>query len=97
MRKAGIDGEDVRSLVARPDWHLPTDSAWSAQAQNLKLAGAMYLAQGKTREGKPLDPVARFHLGNGASIERINSKADLSENGLRQSQDRKSTRLNSSH
>ena len=32
-----------------------------------------------------LDPVARFHLGNGASIERINCAADLSEKGVHQS------------
>jgi CoA:oxalate CoA-transferase len=33
----------------------------------------------------PVDPVARFHLGNGASIERINWMADLSEKGIRES------------
>jgi malonyl-CoA decarboxylase len=35
--------------------------------------------------GKPLDPVARFHLGNGARVERINWAADQSEKGLQQS------------
>jgi malonyl-CoA decarboxylase len=34
---------------------------------------------------KPLDPVARFHLGNGARIERINWGGDRSAKGLRQS------------
>jgi malonyl-CoA decarboxylase len=33
----------------------------------------------------PLDPVARFHLGNGASLERLNWPADLSERGRQQS------------
>lgn len=37
------------------------------------------------KDGMPLDPVARFHLGNGARIERLNWAADLSEKGLRQS------------
>jgi len=31
------------------------------------------------------DPVARFHLNNGAKLERINWLADISRNGLRQS------------
>jgi malonyl-CoA decarboxylase len=30
----------------------------------------------------PNDPVARFHLGNGASLEQINFLADTSKNGL---------------
>ncbi len=37
------------------------------------------------QDGQPLDPVARFHLGNGARIERLNWAADTSERGLRQS------------
>ena len=36
-------------------------------------------------EGKPLDPVARFHLGNGARVERLNWAADPSAKGLRSS------------
>jgi len=35
--------------------------------------------------GRPFDPVARFHLGNGARIERINYLADTSAKGFRQS------------
>ncbi|MBM3521583.1 MAG: MCD, Malonyl-CoA decarboxylase MCD [Alphaproteobacteria bacterium] len=46
---------------------------------------AQYLLQAKTTAGKPLDPVARFHLGNGASLHRINADADLSAKGRRQS------------
>jgi malonyl-CoA decarboxylase len=37
------------------------------------------------RNGQPMDPVARFHLGNGARLERLNWAADLSEKGLQQS------------
>ncbi|MES2980625.1 MAG: malonyl-CoA decarboxylase [Pseudomonadota bacterium] len=35
--------------------------------------------------GKPLDPVARFHLGNGARVERLNWGGDPSPKGLKQS------------
>jgi malonyl-CoA decarboxylase len=38
------------------------------------------------KKGKyPLDPVARFHLGNGAQVHQIHASADLSEKGLAQS------------
>jgi malonyl-CoA decarboxylase len=36
-------------------------------------------------DGRPLDPVARFHLGNGARVERLNWAGDPSAKGLRQS------------
>ena len=45
---------------------------------------AHYLGQ-ELEEGKPLDPVARFHLGNGARIERINWAGDPTPKGLKQS------------
>jgi len=48
----------------------------------LRLA-ARYLLDAK-HGNKPLDPVARFHLGNGARIERLNWLADTSAKGLRQ-------------
>ncbi len=48
----------------------------------LKLA-ARYLRSMKN--GQLLDPVARFHLGNGARIERVNWAADRSPKGLEQS------------
>ncbi len=57
----------------------------SACARWLLGAAAQYLGRGLTPEGRPLDPVARFHLGNGARIERINWLGDPSPKGLRQS------------
>jgi malonyl-CoA decarboxylase len=45
---------------------------------------AHYLGR-ETQDGKPLDPVARFHLGNGARVERLNWAGDPSLKGLRQS------------
>jgi len=52
--------------------------------QFLARAGAHYLGQAKQGE-QVLDPVARFHLGNGARIERINWFADPSAKGIKQS------------
>ena len=37
------------------------------------------------KNGQPLDPVARFHLGNGARVERLNWAADRSAKGIAQS------------
>jgi malonyl-CoA decarboxylase len=51
----------------------------------LTRLAAKYLLEGKSSNGLPIDPVARFHLGNGARLERINWMADLSQRGLSQS------------
>ncbi len=51
----------------------------------VKKLAAFYLARAKDEENKPLDPVARFHLSNGAQIHAIQADADLSENGRAQS------------
>ena len=50
----------------------------------LLQCAAHYLGQG-LKDGKPLDAVARFHLGNGARVERLNWAADPSPKGLKQS------------
>lgn len=55
----------------------------SVLQQTLPRLCAHYLVNEKSRN-KPLDPVARFHIGNGARLERINWMADASPNGLRQ-------------
>jgi len=59
-------------------------SAKSPLRQFLTRAGAHYLGQAKQGE-QVFDPVARFHLGNGARIERINWFADPSAKGIKQS------------
>jgi malonyl-CoA decarboxylase len=47
-------------------------------------AAATYYMTARNAGGLPLDSVARFHLGNGARLERINWPADLSERGRNQ-------------
>lgn len=53
-------------------------------SQVLPRLCADYLLNAKSRS-KPVDAVARFHLGNGARLERLNWMADASANGLQQS------------
>ena len=54
-----------------------------AAAQALKRLGAHYLVKNAATAGG--DPVARFHLDNGARLERLNALGDLSAKGIRQS------------
>lgn len=57
----------------------------SARPDDLRAMAARYLLDARREDGKPLDPVARFHLGNGAEIFAIHADADSSENGRAQS------------
>jgi malonyl-CoA decarboxylase len=73
-----------RSGAATPASLSPIlDSLDPALSEPLKQLGIYYLTEAK-RNGKPVDPVARFHLGNGASIEQINWPANASANGIAQ-------------
>lgn len=55
----------------------------SAVRQMLLRCCAEYLGH-ETEDGRPLDAVARFHLSNGARIERLNWAGDMSPKGLKQ-------------
>lgn len=66
------------------DWWENAEASEGLRDTLLPLA-AKYFLEAKDRRGHPLDPVARFHLGNGARLERINWMADLSGQGLKQS------------
>ncbi|MEP3524242.1 MAG: malonyl-CoA decarboxylase [Hyphomicrobiales bacterium] len=52
---------------------------------NIVELAARYFLLEKREDGQPIDPVARFHLGNGASLRQINWMGDVSEKGLKQS------------
>ncbi|MBX2839205.1 MAG: malonyl-CoA decarboxylase [Gammaproteobacteria bacterium] len=51
----------------------------------LKAMTAHYLTAETRSDNQPLDPVARFHLGNGASLDQILAFGDTSEKGATQS------------
>ena len=71
------------ALLDAPGWHLDPEKAEAVRAVLLPVA-AHYLLKAKDKAGRPVDPVARFHLGNGARLERLNFLGDVSPNGLRQ-------------
>ena len=78
-QESGIDLEEMRSMAR-------TDTAKTADARRHDLLAfcAQYLVK-ERRNDLALDPVARFHLGNGASLHAIHWAADLSDKGLEQS------------
>ena len=81
----GLLPEDVETLRALddPDWH--TDKAKAEAVRKALIpAAAAYFLRAKNARGRPLDPVARFHLGNGARLDRINFLGDTSKKGLSQ-------------
>jgi malonyl-CoA decarboxylase len=64
-------------------WQSPAVRA--AVEEPLLQAAAWYFLHARNRRGSPVDSVARFHLGNGARLERLNFLADTSEKGIAQS------------
>jgi malonyl-CoA decarboxylase len=80
----GIEGGEALDLLRQEGWQ-NDPAARAALEPVLARAAAIYLVKARRKNGRPLDSVARFHLGNGASLERINPSADFSANGLRQS------------
>ncbi len=76
-------GDPSLAWLKAENWWTGADAE---KIRELLLRRALeYLTQAKTEAGRPLDPVARFHLGNGSRLERLNWLGDLSANGLRQS------------
>ena len=75
--------DDIRKLLADDAWVGNARLARVLQPGLTRLA-ARYFLNAKSGD-RPYDPVSRFHLGNGARIERINYLADTSPNGLKQS------------
>lgn len=71
-------------VLADPGWTGEPEEDDGLEDAVLALA-AHYFLIAKARDGRPVDPVARFHLGNGARLERLNWQGDVSEKGLRES------------
>jgi malonyl-CoA decarboxylase len=71
-----------RLLAAFED---PLDLGAKSPLRLMLLRCAAHYLGRETQGGKPVDPVARFHLGNGARIERLNWAGDPSAKGLKQS------------
>jgi malonyl-CoA decarboxylase len=79
--------DESRALLAQLDTPGWTENAeLSVQLRSIvEPLAAHYFLKARTPKGRLIDPVARFHLGNGARLERIDWLGDLSPKGLRES------------
>ena len=74
---------EIKKTLLDKEWFRKEKVADSVK-EPLQQLVAHYLVNEKSRE-RPLDPVSRFHLGNGARLEQINWLGDVSDNGMKQS------------
>ncbi|MES2943682.1 MAG: malonyl-CoA decarboxylase [Pseudomonadota bacterium] len=82
-RAVGFEPPSAGHFLSAADGALALDDK-SPVRQTLLRCAAHYLGQALDN-GKPVDAVARFHLGNGARVERLNWAGDPSNKGLKQS------------
>ena len=86
-KESHVLSDSDRSLLV----HLDFDGWWDAPKtvatlyEPMMRALAWYFLRARNGRGLPIDPVARFHLGNGARLEKLHWLADTSEKGLAQS------------
>ncbi len=89
MRGRSADNPDsalaaLSERAASPEWQSDPEAQEADRKQLLGVA-AQYFLNAKRPDNQPLDPVARFHLGNGAALHQVNWLGDTSGKGYAQS------------
>jgi malonyl-CoA decarboxylase len=84
LPKPLADSAAVRAALAADDWASDPATAEALRRPLMRLC-AHYLMVARRNGGGALDPVAHFHLSNGARMERLNWLADQSSKGLKES------------
>ena len=88
LKKIGITVENNESLLKVLKTFDPSngskDQGYVILKEFLESLGSRYLLK-ERHQGKPLDGVCRFHVGNGAQVHRLNFGADLSQSGIQKS------------
>jgi malonyl-CoA decarboxylase len=87
QQKDVLLSDEDRALLAHlddPKWFESEELAAQLRAVLEPLA-AYYFLKARNAKGRVIDSVARFHLGNGARLERIDWLGDLSPKGMRES------------
>ena len=80
----GDEEKAALAILDEPGW--PQDERKRAAISEALLpVAAHYFLKAKRPDGRPVDSVSRFHLGNGARVEQIDICGDLSANGMAQS------------
>ena len=67
------------------DVNHPSKTSMNENDKSLLMDACAHYLLNEKRKTFPLDPVARFHLGNGATLARINWNGDTSAHGQKQS------------
>lgn len=75
--------EALNTILAVKDWFQDKVTEETLRGPLMRLCSAYFHARQTT--GFPVDPVARFHLKNGARLEHMNWLGDTSANGMKQS------------
>jgi malonyl-CoA decarboxylase len=86
LSEAAAGCPELAQLLARlevPGWLEDEAAVAQIQPELIRLCAHYFLHAKQGRD--PFDPVARFHLGNGARLEKLNWLADTSEIGMRRS------------
>ncbi|MBO3761519.1 malonyl-CoA decarboxylase [Ciceribacter sp. L1K22] len=90
-RERMAESSDVLTPADKSKLAVIDDQDWTERAEAVATvqpvmmsAAAWYFLKARNSKGRLIDPVARFHLGNGARLERINFLGDLSPKALRQ-------------
>ena len=71
------------ACLKQPNWYV--DAATAERIREPLMGLCAYYLTAVRKNDEPLDPVARFHLGNGARMEKLNWLADTSRPGMQRS------------
>ncbi len=87
LLRAAVPGEEpaaaLAAILARRGWQRDPALVRAAEPALLRLCARYLLRESNGRRAR--DPVAHFHLSNGARIERLNMLGDVSEKGVKES------------
>ena len=83
MKWLAVNHPDINKIFARADRAFWQQEASEHEADFIRAA-LQYLTKSDRADGLPNDPVARFHLGNGAFLEQLNFAGDRSAKGVAQ-------------
>ncbi|MEL0292442.1 MAG: malonyl-CoA decarboxylase family protein [Alphaproteobacteria bacterium] len=83
MKWLAVNHPDINKIFAGADRAFWQQEASEHEADFIR-ASLQYLTKSDRADGLPNDPVARFHLGNGAFLEQLNFGGDRSAKGVAQ-------------
>ncbi|MBD0415047.1 malonyl-CoA decarboxylase [Oryzicola mucosus] len=75
--------QETLLLLDDPNWVKSESNRTEVERVLMPLAARYFLTE-RTAENRPVDPVARFHLGNGARLEKLNFLGDRSPKAMKQ-------------